>query len=191
LIFRQYEKEDRHAAGQEDKMPETDRDAITSLINLYALAVDSQRWELFDRLFTANVVVDYGEGAIWTERDSFKKAFASIHAPLDSTQHIMSGHQMRIIGDEANAFTYGAWTLMRYGADGGDTWRGSGWYDDQLVRAPDGWRIRHRTCRVIAWFGNPVVQGIDPAQADRVIARSSIRHEGERGRIAFLRSVVD
>lgn len=168
----------------------TDREAITDLINLYALAVDAQRWDLFDRVFTADAVTDYGEGAVWTDLVSFRQAFAAIHAPLDSTRHAMSGHQLRISGDEANAFTYGAWTLMRYAAEGGDTWRGSGWYDDHLVRTPAGWRIRHRTCRVVAWFGNPAVQGIDPAQADVMIPRFSVRQEGEAGRIAFLRAVA-
>jgi hypothetical protein len=43
-------------------MNDTDSDvvAITQLLNLYGLAVDSQRWQLFDRIFVADVDADYG-----------------------------------------------------------------------------------------------------------------------------------
>ena len=43
-------------------MAGTDSDvvAITQLVNLYGLAVDSQRWQLFDSIFTTDVVADYG-----------------------------------------------------------------------------------------------------------------------------------
>ena len=38
----------------------TDRDAILETISLYALAVDTQRWDLFDRVFTPDADVDFG-----------------------------------------------------------------------------------------------------------------------------------
>jgi SnoaL-like domain len=34
--------------------------AITQLVNLYGLAVDSRQWHLFDSIFTADVDADYG-----------------------------------------------------------------------------------------------------------------------------------
>jgi SnoaL-like domain len=34
--------------------------AIMSTINLYGLAVDTQRWELFDRIFSDDVDADFG-----------------------------------------------------------------------------------------------------------------------------------
>lgn len=34
--------------------------AITQLVNLYGLAVDSRQWHLFDSIFTADVDAEYG-----------------------------------------------------------------------------------------------------------------------------------
>jgi len=46
---------------------------VMSLANRYALAVDTQRWELFDEIFTEDVVSDYGPTAIWKDLASFKQ----------------------------------------------------------------------------------------------------------------------
>lgn len=55
-------------------MTDTNSDvvAITQLLNLYGLAVDAQRWELFDRIFATDVDADYGAGSHWTDREHFK-----------------------------------------------------------------------------------------------------------------------
>ena len=74
-----------------------DRDEIIEKINLYALAVDVQRWDLFDRIFTEHCIADYGTTAYWTERERFKADFAAFHAPFDATQHMMTNHQVAII----------------------------------------------------------------------------------------------
>ena len=34
---------------------------------------------------------------------------------------------------------------------------GTGWYDDELVRLEDGWKIKRRVCRLLSWTGNPRV----------------------------------
>ncbi|GBG37679.1 hypothetical protein NJB14197_25090 [Mycobacterium montefiorense] len=39
-------------------MTDSDIVAITQLVNLYGLAVDSQRWDLFDRIFAEEVDAD-------------------------------------------------------------------------------------------------------------------------------------
>src|SRR5260221_267988 len=50
-------------------MIDTDKDvmAITKVINLYGLGMDTQRWDMFDRLFTDDVHADYGEGSHWQD----------------------------------------------------------------------------------------------------------------------------
>ncbi len=57
----------------------TDSDiaAITQLVNLYGLAVDSQRWELFDRIFTADIDADYGPTSHWTALRAIRAASRS------------------------------------------------------------------------------------------------------------------
>lgn len=41
----------------------TDSDQIIEKINLYRLAMDAQRWDLFDRIFTERCDADYGPAA--------------------------------------------------------------------------------------------------------------------------------
>lgn len=111
-------------------MNDTDRDvvAITQLVNLYGLAVDSQRWDLFDRIFATDVDADYGTTSHWTDREGFKNDFAAFHAPFDSTQHTMSTHVVHVDGDRAVRFCNGGWRLLRKAAGGDPLWDGTGWY---------------------------------------------------------------
>src|SRR5260221_10095292 len=139
-----------------------DRGDIIELINLYGLAMDSQRWELFGSIFTADCDVDYGQTSHWTDLARFKADFGGFHAHFDATQHVMTNHLVTVNGDSANSLTYGMWRLIRHAAAGshasGPLWDGSGWYDDQWVRTGAGWRIAKRVCKVIWATGNPGVQ---------------------------------
>jgi SnoaL-like domain len=94
--------------------------AITQLMNLYGLAVDSQRWKLFDRIFTADVDADYGATSHWADREQLK------------------ADAVHVDGDRAYSFCNGGWRLVRGAADGDPRWDGTGWYDDTLMRTPSG-----------------------------------------------------
>jgi len=164
-------------------------DQIIQVINLYGLAMDTQRWDLFDQVFTEHVDADFGPGVHWTSLARFKADFAAFHAPFDATQHVMTNHNVRVLGDVAHALTYGAWRLVRRAAaeaDGGDPlWDGTGWYDDELVRTHAGWRIRKRVCRVVWWTGNPKVKETLPGVVFEDI-RDSLRDEERAGRLGFV-----
>lgn len=160
--------------------------SIINLINLYGLAMDSQRWDLFDQIYTSDVDADFGGPSHWTSLNQFKSDFEAFHTPFDATQHVMSGHVVEVAGDTAKAFTYGYWRLMRRGLDGGDFWEGSGWYDDTLVRTKDGWRIKKRVCRVTWWDGNPIVQEVFP-EVKFSMTTTSPRTEERAGRLGFLK----
>ena len=69
-------------------MNDTDSDvvAITQLVNLYGLAVDSQRWELFDRIFATDVDADYGPASRWTKSASATAVGAWCARPLAATR---------------------------------------------------------------------------------------------------------
>ena len=135
-----------------------DREDIIELINLYGLAMDTQRWDLFDRIFTPDCDADYGETSHWTDREQFKNDFGSFHELFDATQHVMTNHLVKVDGDRAASHTYGSWRLIRHAAGDPPVWDGTGYYDDQWVRTDDGWRIAGRVCRVVFWTGNPRVQ---------------------------------
>ncbi|HTZ69147.1 MAG TPA: nuclear transport factor 2 family protein [Acetobacteraceae bacterium] len=162
---------------------------IIQLINLYGLAMDTQRWDLFDRIFTADVEADYGRTAHWHDLATFKADFAAFHAPLDATQHVMSNHLVHVDGDTAQAFTYGSWRLLRKAVDGNPLWDGTGWYDDALVRGAAGWRIRHRICRIVWWTGNPLVNETIPGVKFE-LTTTILRQDAEAGRCRFLNVIV-
>jgi hypothetical protein len=169
-------------------MADQDIQSIIQLVNLYGLAVDTQRWDLFDRIFISDVDADFGESAHWRDLASFKRDFGVFHAPFDSTQHAMMNHLVNVTGDTAQALTYGTWRLIRKGVEGGDLWEGTGWYDDDLVRSGNKWLIKHRTCRVVWWGGNALVQEALPG-AKFTPNSLALRREGEAGRVRFLKAI--
>lgn len=170
-------------------MSHDDTTAIIQLLNLYGFAVDAQRWELFERIFTPDVEADFGATAHWYDLDSFKRDFAVFHHPFDSTQHSMMNHLVQVDGDSANALTNGTWRLLRKAADGNPLWDGSGWYDDELVRTEQGWRIRHRTCRIVWWTGNPQVNETIPGVVFK-LDTTVLRRAGEVGDVRFLNALT-
>jgi hypothetical protein len=131
--------------------------AVVNCLNLYALAVDSQCWDLFDQVFTEDVVADFGGAATWADRASLKEAFAMIHAPFDATQHVTTNHHVTINGERASCVSYVHGRFIRPVPEGGSMFESTGWYEDSLVRTPGGWRIRQRRCRMQWWGGNPAV----------------------------------
>lgn len=165
-----------------------DREDIIDLLNLYGFAMDTRRWDLFDRIFTAEVSADYGPTSSWTDRARFKADFGSFHELFDATQHVMTNHLVRVEEGRAFAHTYGSWRLIRHAAGDPPVWDGTGYYDDTLVRTAEGWRIEKRTCRVVFWTGNPRVQ--TPLE-DMVFQLDLVSlHEEERAaRIGFAKAL--
>ncbi|MFY9329445.1 MAG: nuclear transport factor 2 family protein [Georgfuchsia sp.] len=170
-------------------MSQSDTEAIIQVINLYALGIDTQRWELFDLVFTPDMRCDYGPTSIWQDLETFKRDFEAFHDPFDGTQHVMTNHLVKVDGDKACATTYGHWRLIRKCLDGGDFWEGNGWYDDKLVKTSAGWRIRERTCRIIWWGGNPQAQETIPG-VKFVLQTTNLRREAKAGAVPLLDALV-
>ncbi len=166
----------------------SDREEIIQLINLYGLAMDTQRWDLFDRIFTADVDADYGATSHWTDRTSFKRDFGSFHELFDATQHVMTNHLVTVDGDQAHSHTYGMWRLIRHAAGDPPVWDGTGAYDDTWVRGADGWRIIKRTCRVVFWTGNSRVQ-TPMEEIEFQLDLVSLKTEAREGRLDYLKAI--
>jgi hypothetical protein len=131
--------------------------AVYRLITVYALGVDSQRFDLFDEVFTDDCIAEFGDATKFTGLADWKRDFAAYHKIFSHTQHTMSNFTVDFYGDTAQAVTYAHWRLLRAGVAGGEMWEGQGWYDDLVVRTPKGWRIKHRKCKLVWWSGNPHV----------------------------------
>ena len=166
----------------------SDHHEIVQLINLYGLAMDTRRWDLFDRIFTEHVDADYGPTSHWHDRESFKRDFGAFHEVFDATQHVMTNHLVTTDRDTASAHTYGQWRLVRHAAGDPPVWDGSGWYDDTLVRTHGGWRISRRVCRVIWFTGNEKVKETIPGVTFED-ERTTLRGEADSGRLSYLRAI--
>ena len=171
-------------------MAEHDKAAIIEVMNLYGFALDAQQWELFDRIFTPDIKAEFGPaGAVWSDLATFKRAFAAFHSTLDNHQHTMMGHLVHVDGDKAYAFSYGNWLLVREAAIGGPQWLGTGWYDDELVRSDQGWRIRRRVCRLLSWTGNPLVPEPNYQQTPVMTTNALFKHVKE-GKVGYFNAIA-
>ncbi len=170
-------------------MMEHDKAAVIEVLNLYGFALDAQEWDLFDRIFTEDVKADFGPaGARWSDLANFKRSFAEFHTTLDNHQHTMMGQLVHIDGDKAYAFSYGNWLLVRDDAKGGSSWLGTGWYDDELVRAEGGWLIKQRVCRLVSWTGNPLVPVPNYEHNPDMKTNVLFKHS-KAGEIGFLKAI--
>jgi hypothetical protein len=127
---------------------ERDERAIIRVLHRYSIAMDARRWDLFDGIFTDDVIANYPL-APWTDLETFKREFAAAHAGYDATQHAIMTPLVEVSGDKACSFAYVSFRLIRRGTPDHDVLHGQGWYDDHFVRTRDGWRIRERNCRII------------------------------------------
>lgn len=168
-------------------MSNDDRMSVIGVVNLYALAVDTQCWSLFDAAFSKDVHADFGRGAVWNDLASFKRDFEAIHAPFDATQHVTTNHNVSLHGDTAHCLSYVHGRFIR-DVPGGNMFESTGWYDDRLARIDGEWRITHRVCRMIWWGGNPrVLETVEGLKAEHQL--DSLRGEARAGRLAYLRAL--
>lgn len=158
---------------------------ITNVVNLYAVALDGHRYDLFEQVFTPDVRIDFGGGAEWSSRSALQEGFLAIHAVFSATQHIVSGHATMVDGDKACCLSYVYARFLRRLEDGLGVFDSTGWYDDKLVRTEQGWRIQHRISRMVAATGDHrVMQAMPGVNTDFQLF--SLADEASAGRIGLL-----
>jgi hypothetical protein len=162
---------------------------IIGVTHLYALAVDTRRWDLFDRVFAADAQADFGGPARWDGLAALKRDFAPIHEPFAATQHTTTNHQVVGAGDKANCISYVHGRFIREVPEGGNMFESGGWYDDVFVKTFAGWRIQSRTCRMIWTGGNPLVLQTMPGVTGEQ-QLDSLGAEAKAGRIAYLQALA-
>jgi 3-phenylpropionate/cinnamic acid dioxygenase small subunit len=123
---------------------ENDRVEIVALLDRYAEALDSRRFELLREVFADDVHFDFGEWAA-TSRE---QAVASIRSYLDRcgpTQHLLGNYRIEIEGDGARSRVYVRAFHLGVGSAAGKSYEMGGEYRDELRRTPQGWRsVRRR-----------------------------------------------
>ncbi|MEB3031700.1 nuclear transport factor 2 family protein [[Mycobacterium] nativiensis] len=119
-----------------------DRTDITDLLIRYATGIDRRDWSLFRTVFTSDCDADYGEIGVWHGVDAIADFMEKVHAMAGHTLHRLTNHVITVDGDTAQARTYVDALVMA--ADNRSGVNGVGFYDDELVRTVDGWRIARR-----------------------------------------------
>ena len=119
-----------------------DRQDISELLVRYATGIDRRDWPLFRTVFTDDCELDYGEIGVWKGVDAVAEFMEQVHAMAGRTMHRLSNQAITVDGDKAAARTYIDGLIMF-----GDNTSGVntiGFYDDEIVRTEEGWRIARR-----------------------------------------------
>jgi 3-phenylpropionate/cinnamic acid dioxygenase small subunit len=119
-----------------------DRQDISDLLVRYATGIDRRDWSLFRTVFTDDCELDYGEIGTWQGVDAVTDFMDTTHAMAGNTLHRLTNQAITLNGDTASARTYvDAVIMFGDNQSGVNAW---GFYDDEIVRSADGWRIARR-----------------------------------------------
>lgn len=119
-----------------------DHQDIADVLVRYATGIDTRDWPLFRTCFTEDCDVDYGDIGAWRSVDEIEAFMVEAHAGMGHTMHRITNVAPTIDGDFAACRAYVDALLMNFDGAGGIN--AHGFYDDDLVRTPDGWRIAKR-----------------------------------------------
>ena len=118
-------------------------DEVAEVLVRYATGIDRRDWDLFRTCFTEDVEADYGDIGVWHGVDEITTFMTEIHAGCGHTMHRISNVAVSPgAGDGVVARCYVDALVL--GPDNGAGVRAAGWYDDELIRTDDGWRITRR-----------------------------------------------
>ena len=154
-------------------------DEITEVLVRYATGIDRRDWDRFRTCFTDDVEADYGDIGVWHGVDEITAWMTEIHAGCGHTMHRITNVEADVSGDEATSRSYVEALVLFAGNEAGV--RAAGWYDDELVRTDDGWRIARRrftTAIVQPVGGTPVADEVEacllytsPSPRDGLLSR--------------------
>jgi hypothetical protein len=177
------------ASERERKMSGQDGFDIMTVVNTYPIAVDSLSWVLFDRVFTSDVVADFGGGAKWRDLEAMKRDFDIIHKPFKTTQHFTGNHVITVDGDAAHCLSYVRARFVRDVDAVEEMYEAQGWYDDALVRTAEGWRIRHRVTHSSWTGGNRKVLETMPGVAGEQVL-TPLSGEAAAGEVMLINALI-
>jgi 3-phenylpropionate/cinnamic acid dioxygenase small subunit len=119
-----------------------DRQDIGELLVRYATGIDRRDWALFRTVFTDDCELDYGGIGRWVGVDAVVDFMEQSHAMAGLTMHRMSNQVITVDGDRAEARCYVDGLIMS--GDNKSGVNAIGFYDDDIVRTGDRWRIARR-----------------------------------------------
>lgn len=133
----------------------SDKVEINELLARYCHALDQKDWQAFQAVFVSEAVLDFtafgGPKGSPVDLQSF---FSPILNGLASSQHTVSTVKIDLFGDSAFARSAAIVPMTAKTPEGKESTFVSGlWYEDELTRTLDGWKIISRK-QVRSWAGN-------------------------------------
>ena len=124
----------------------SDRFEILDAINAYSQALDQREWALFERAFTEDAQLHGFTPEPLTPAGLREHLSSENDATRLTGQHHNSNTWFEIDGDAAHTVTEVDFFTIQQSHDPKLVWErhGGGLYVDDLVRTPEGWRIRRR-----------------------------------------------
>ncbi len=134
----------------------SDRDEIIDLAIRYTWALDTKDVEDLRNVFAPDATALL-RGVECSGVDAIIARIGGSILRLDRTQHLIGNHQVTVDGDHGTHRCHLQSQHVRAGVEGGHNFLVGGYYDDRVVRTPDGWRIAHRLMQQTWTEGNPDV----------------------------------
>lgn len=138
-----------------------DRAELIELISRYADIADLKEFDALPRkVFTDELTMDFesvtGMPEMTIPLDTYVDALRTSFAPFKATHHAITGHVVDIDGDTAKIHAHVR--AEHWLPDGGSPWLVVGFYDDEAVRTPDGWRLNRVKLTAIHQENQPQLQ---------------------------------
>ena len=158
-----------------------DRAAISDTVHAYATGLDRRDWALYRSIFTDTIEMDFDSVGLRSgsyEADAWVRSAKRLFAGFRATQHTSTNHVHDIRGDEATCTSnmQAEHFVIREpddGLDDGlDRWTIGGYYINELVRTPSGWKLTKVTLTVTWQSGNQEVSRIALKRAPRTESKS-------------------
>jgi len=126
-----------------------DRFDIHDVMHRYARMVDRRQWELQDQVFAPDATIDYTStgGQVGHYKETLKWLNSALE-PWPLNLHFISNIEIQLNGDRAQATSYFNAPMGRKTKDDSQfIITNAGYYEDDLIRTPEGWRIAKRVCQ--------------------------------------------
>ncbi|MEU8616178.1 nuclear transport factor 2 family protein [Actinoplanes sp. NPDC048791] len=144
-----------------------DRAELSELLSRYADIADLKEFtELPGLVFTDPLTIDFesvaGIPPMTVPLSDYVGIVRASFASFTATHHAITGHVIAVDGDRANIHAHVRaehWLPAELAGDGPDRWLVAGFYDNEAVRTPDGWRLS-RVKLTAAHQENPQLAGV-------------------------------
>ena len=144
-----------------------DRAELVELISHYADIADLKEFTtLPGRVFTDVLALDFesvtGLPAMTVPLGDYVEVLRASFAPFKATHHAITGHVVDVDGDTAKIHAHVR--AEHWLPDATGPWLVVGFYDNEAVRTPDGWRLNRVKLTAIHQENQPVLPDVALAQ---------------------------